>query len=208
MVIAFVPVCRSTLLMHWRPGYWGITFPLFFFWLAVSGLSIPEYRNMISLIVLVGFIFCDIFVISCGCIRNQWSWFHHCFSRDRINKSGFHSIVFNAWYVFATMFFSGARLLTWLMSEAKVSVPCRICQHWLTKDWSSSGKLLTIEAVEEACGERLRLRQYSGQFANDEQAQSMSEILRESDPPLCVSNLLLRQWYLPSMQVLCCRFKH
>jgi len=87
-----------------------------------------------------------------------------------------------------------------LISEAKVSVPCRICQHWLTKDWSSSGKLLTIEAVEEACGERLRLRQYSGQFANDEQAQSMSEILKESDPPLHVSNLLLRQWYLPSMQ--------
>ena len=97
-------------------------------------------------------------------------------------------------------FSSWARFLTWLMSEAKVSVPSRICQHWLTKDWSSSGKLLTIEAVEEACGERLRLRQYSGQFANDEQAQSMSEILKESDPPLHVSNLLLRQWYLPSMQ--------
>ena len=85
---------------------------------------------------------------------------------------------------------------TWLMSEAKVSVPVRICQYWLSKDWSSSGKLLTIEAVEEACGERLRLPQYSGQFGDDDQAQCMTEILKESDPPLVVSNLLLRQWYL------------
>ena len=31
----------------------------------------------------------------------------------------------------------------WLVGQHQVSVPARICQHWLAKDWSSSGMLMT-----------------------------------------------------------------
>ena len=40
----------------------------------------------------------------------------------------------------------------WLVGRHEVSVPARICQHWLATDWSSSGMLMTIEAVEESIG--------------------------------------------------------
>ena len=87
-------------------------------------------------------------------------------------------------------------LASWLLSDVKVSAPARVCQHWLNKDWSSSGKLLSIEAVDEHCGERLRLDQYRHCFLSDESAQTMAEILKESSPPFTVSALLLRQWYV------------
>ena len=83
----------------------------------------------------------------------------------------------------------------WLLKTLKVSAPARVTQHWLTKDWSSSGKLLTIEAVEENCGDRLRLNQYTPFFSSDESAQRLAEVLKESDPAFTVSPLLLRQWY-------------
>ena len=38
-------------------------------------------------------------------------------------------------------------LSQWLVGRHQVSVPVRICQHWLAKDWSSSGMLMTPEAV-------------------------------------------------------------
>jgi hypothetical protein len=85
-------------------------------------------------------------------------------------------------------------LASWLLSELKVLAPARICQYWLSKDWSSSGKLLTMDAVEEYCGERLRLSQYKDRFSSDDSAQQMAELLQESQPPFTVSVLLLRQW--------------
>ena len=45
-------------------------------------------------------------------------------------------------------------LCKWLFKELSVSVPARVCQKWLTSDWSSSGELLYAQAVEEALGDR------------------------------------------------------
>ena len=48
----------------------------------------------------------------------------------------------------------------WLAGQHQVSVFARICQHWFAKDWSSSGMLMTPEAVEESMGMRLTLNEY------------------------------------------------
>ena len=40
-------------------------------------------------------------------------------------------------------------LKVWLQTELYVDASVTICQTWRTKDWSSSGKLLSIEAVEQ-----------------------------------------------------------
>jgi hypothetical protein len=86
-------------------------------------------------------------------------------------------------------------LRAWLRSELSVSVSVKVCETWLTKDWSSSGGLYTAEVVEETLGERLRLNQYQMEFASDESAQHLSEVLSESQPPHRVSATILRQWY-------------
>ena len=39
------------------------------------------------------------------------------------------------------------------LGDASVS----ICQTWRSKDWSTSGKLLSIDVVEQELGDRLRL---------------------------------------------------
>ena len=70
-----------------------------------------------------------------------------------------------------------------------------MCQAWLTRDWASSGKLLVCDAVEQQLGERLRLAEYKDSFADDAAAQTLSEVLLESQPPVRVSGLVLRQWY-------------
>ena len=44
-------------------------------------------------------------------------------------------------------------------------------------------------------GERLRLAEYKDSFADDAAAQTLSEVLLESQPPARVSGLVLRQWY-------------
>ena len=86
-------------------------------------------------------------------------------------------------------------LSQWLVGLHQVSVPVRICQHWLATDWSSSGMLMTIEAVEESIGMRLRLDEYRHQLADDVSAQELSRVFSESQPVVSVSGLLLRQWY-------------
>ena len=88
-----------------------------------------------------------------------------------------------------------ASLSQWLMTQHQVSVPARICQHWLSMDWSSSGALMTPEAVEQELGIRLRLNEYRHQFADDASAKQLSEVLSEGQPSVRVSPLLLRQWY-------------
>ena len=45
-------------------------------------------------------------------------------------------------------------------------------------------------------GERLRLNQYRESFADDAAAQVLSQLLSESDPPVTVSGMVLRQWYV------------
>ena len=92
-------------------------------------------------------------------------------------------------------FLDSMGLSQWLVGQHQVSVPARICQHWLATDWSSSGMLMTIEAVEESIGMRLRLDEYRHQLADDVSAQELSRVFSESQPVVPVSGLLLRQWY-------------
>ena len=70
-----------------------------------------------------------------------------------------------------------AALANWMLLTLEVSVPTRVCQTWLTRDWASSGKLLVCDAVEKQLGERLRLAEYKHSFADDAAAQTLSEVL-------------------------------
>ena len=45
-------------------------------------------------------------------------------------------------------------------------------------------------------GERLRLTQYRESFADEAAAEVLSQLLSESDPPVAVSGMVLRQWYV------------
>ena len=70
-----------------------------------------------------------------------------------------------------------------LRREHEVSAPARVCETWLSREWSSSGGLYTTAAVEEALGERLRLNQYRQEFTTDDSAKVLSQVLSESQPP-------------------------
>ena len=83
----------------------------------------------------------------------------------------------------------------WLAGQHQVSVFARICQHWFAKDWSSSGMLMTPEAVEESMGVRLRLDEYRYEFADNISAEQLSQVFAESQPAVLASGMLLRQWY-------------
>ena len=67
-------------------------------------------------------------------------------------------------------------LKVWLHTALSVDVSVSTCQVWRTKDWSSSGKLLSMYDVEEKLGERLRLPQYADCFTEDG-AAGMAETL-------------------------------
>ena len=86
-------------------------------------------------------------------------------------------------------------LTKWLRNEASVSVSARTCTHWRSKDWSTSGKLLTPESIEEDQGERLRLNEYATRFADDATADDLANALAEGQPAVLVNALTLRQWY-------------
>ena len=86
-------------------------------------------------------------------------------------------------------------LSNWVYTSASVSASVRVCQTWLSKEWSSSGKLLDPVSVEAALGDRLRLGEYKHRFGDDASAQRMSEDLAEEQPPVSVAALILRQWY-------------
>ena len=47
----------------------------------------------------------------------------------------------------------------------------------------------------EAAGERLRLLEYVDRFTCDDLDGELATVLAESQPPLQVSALILRQWY-------------
>ena len=54
---------------------------------------------------------------------------------------------------------------------------------------------MTVDALEEATGERLRLQEFTEKFLSDATAGEIAVLLAESQPPLHVSVLILRQWY-------------
>ena len=66
---------------------------------------------------------------------------------------------------------------------------------WLTKQ----GKFRTAWRRRwfawDASGDRLRLQEYSDKFLSDASAAQVAEMLAESQPPVHVSVLILRQWY-------------
>ena len=63
------------------------------------------------------------------------------------------------------------------------------------KEWSTPGKYLYIQAVQEALGDSLRLRQYRHCFADDAAAAGLAVSLEENQTPALVEPLLLRQWH-------------
>ena len=83
----------------------------------------------------------------------------------------------------------------------------KICQTISTRTWSSSGRTLAPDALEEAAGERLRLQEYTENHTSDALAGKLATVLAESQPPLQVSALILRQWftkYHPDSGALAC----
>ena len=85
-------------------------------------------------------------------------------------------------------------LKVWLQTVLSVEAAVSTCQTWRTRDWSSSGKLLSIEAVERNIGDRVRLPQYTKLFTEDE-APVLVEALLESQPSVVLTAVLLRQWH-------------
>ena len=81
-------------------------------------------------------------------------------------------------------------LKVWLQTTLLVEASVSTCNTWRTKDWSTSGKLLSIDAVEQEIGDRLRLPQYKDHFSED-LAPTMAEVLLESQPSIVVAPLLL-----------------
>ena len=92
--------------------------------------------------------------------------------------------------------FNAEALSNWVYTSASISASVRVCQTWLSKEWSSSGKLLDAVSVEETLGDRLRLDEYKHRFADDAVANRMAEDLAEGQPPVSVNALTLRQWYV------------
>ena len=86
-------------------------------------------------------------------------------------------------------------LVSLLRKDFSVSADRRICQTWLSTEWSSSGRLLSIQSVEQQIGMRLRLDEYKDSFLSDETATSLAQALAETQPSVHVSAMLLRQWY-------------
>ena len=92
-------------------------------------------------------------------------------------------------------YLNGSTLRAWLLENCSVRASERVCQAWLSRDWSCSGKLVSVDAVERELGERLRLAEYAEYIGSDDRAQALADRLSEGDPSFAVSALLLRQWY-------------
>ena len=84
-------------------------------------------------------------------------------------------------------------LRDWLAGTVSVRASLRTCQKWISTDWSTSGKLLTPRAVEEAAGGQLRLAEYADRLAAD--ANALAEVLAERQPPILVTGAVLGRWY-------------
>ena len=54
---------------------------------------------------------------------------------------------------------------------------------------------MTPDSLEQAAGDRLRLQEYSDNFLSDASAGELAMMFAETQPPLHVSVLILRQWY-------------
>ena len=86
-------------------------------------------------------------------------------------------------------------LRQWLYTSMQTDASKVICQTWLTRDWSSSGKLLSPVSVEDAIGDRLRGAAFKHRFATEALLQSLAEDLAEGQPPFLLDMQVLRHWY-------------
>ena len=86
-------------------------------------------------------------------------------------------------------------LARWMLTTSGVSVPSRVCETWLARDWATAGGLVVCHAVEEQLGERLRLEEFRACFVDYASAKALSEVLRERQPPVRVPAHVLCQWY-------------
>ena len=89
---------------------------------------------------------------------------------------------------------SSAELRVWLRQHLSVDCDLRVCETWRCKDWSTSSKILSIQQLEQECGDKLRLPQYEASF-QDVAVEAFAQQLREHDPPVDVSSILLAQWH-------------
>ena len=78
--------------------------------------------------------------------------------------------------------------------ELQVDCDLRVCETWRTKDWSTSNKTLSIQDLDEKFGDKLRLPQYEASF-DGMAVEAFALQLKEHDPPVDVSSILLLQWY-------------
>ena len=90
---------------------------------------------------------------------------------------------------------TAAELVSWLSRSCSVVVPLRVAQDFLATKWGSDGLLYLPAQVEEVLGDRLRLEQYRVDLLTQEASDALAQRLQESQPPVVVSGLLLRQWY-------------
>ncbi len=67
----------------------------------------------------------------------------------------------------------------WMVDNHSVRVSARTCEAWRSRDWSTAGRLLRGEDVEAEVGERLRLAQYRGCFADAAAVGLLAEQLAE-----------------------------
>ena len=72
-------------------------------------------------------------------------------------------------------FSNGSELQVWMLQQHKISVEARVCQHWLSTEWSTSDNLLTIAMVESRIGDRMRLSEYRDCFNDDVVATTLSQ---------------------------------
>ena len=68
--------------------------------------------------------------------------------------------------------------------------------YGLRTESSPAGTLMDAVSVEEALGERLRRDEHKQRVADYAAAQSMSEDFAQEQPPVSVTALTLRQWYI------------
>ena len=85
-------------------------------------------------------------------------------------------------------------LAKWLLEKESVSVPTSTCQTWKSRDWSSSGKILTPGALEDTIGDRLRLEEYTDRFTNEASMEAFVTTLAEGQPQVETTTATLRQW--------------
>ena len=96
--------------------------------------------------------------------------------------------------ILATDVMDAAGLRLWLREHVAVDVSEVTCRTWLSRDWSSSGRLLSIAEVERCLGARLRLPVHVESFSAAG-ADALAVSLLEGQPSVQVSLMLLRHCY-------------